>query len=259
MATPASAGTRRPGIRRRWSCFPDRRAEFLEGGRGLPLGAGTDTRYTQEIVELPVGSTLVLYSDGLVERRGESIDEGLERLRVAVAKAPRRTRSSSSSTCCRDGGRESGATTSQCWRCGCSRSHRSRCSCACRATSARSTSSATRCGVWLARAPVTGPRHTTSCSPSGKPARMRSSTPSDRPRGRRSQVWADLTTRGAPDRGRRHRHWSAPSGAPDRGFGLRLMRAAMTSVEIDSGEHGHAGDAREVSRRSPRARRIASF
>ena len=69
--------------------FPDRRIEFLEGGRGLPLGAGTETRYTQEIVELPVGTTIVLYSDGLVERRGESIDVGLERLRSAVLAGPR--------------------------------------------------------------------------------------------------------------------------------------------------------------------------
>ncbi len=69
--------------------FPDRGVEFLEGGRGLPLGAGTNTRYTQEIVELPVGTTLVLYSDGLVERRGESIDVGLERLRLAVSEGPR--------------------------------------------------------------------------------------------------------------------------------------------------------------------------
>ena len=68
--------------------FPDGRVEFMEGGRGLPLGAGTDTRYTQEIVELPVGTTLVLYTDGLVERRGESIDVGLERLRVAVSEGP---------------------------------------------------------------------------------------------------------------------------------------------------------------------------
>ena len=69
--------------------FPDGRVEFLEGGRGLPLGAGTDTRYTQEIVDLPVGTTLVLYTDGLVERRGESIDVGLDRLCLAVSEGPR--------------------------------------------------------------------------------------------------------------------------------------------------------------------------
>ncbi|MCZ4500456.1 MAG: sensor protein [Marmoricola sp.] len=31
-------------------------------------------------VALPVGSTLVLYTDGLVERRGEVLDVGFERL-----------------------------------------------------------------------------------------------------------------------------------------------------------------------------------
>ncbi|MBA3376268.1 MAG: SpoIIE family protein phosphatase [Actinobacteria bacterium] len=68
--------------------FPDGRVEFMEGGRGLPLGAGANTRYTQEILDLPVGTTLVLYTDGLVERRGESIDEGLARLRLAVSEGP---------------------------------------------------------------------------------------------------------------------------------------------------------------------------
>jgi anti-sigma regulatory factor (Ser/Thr protein kinase) len=63
--------------------YPDGGARYLEGGRGLPLGTGSATTYTQETVVLPVGSTLVLYTDGLVERRGEAIDEGLERLRQA--------------------------------------------------------------------------------------------------------------------------------------------------------------------------------
>jgi anti-sigma regulatory factor (Ser/Thr protein kinase)/GAF domain-containing protein len=68
--------------------YPDGRVELLEGGRGVPLGAGS-TRYTQDVVELPAGSVLVLYTDGLVERRGDSIDAGLDRLRAAVSEAPR--------------------------------------------------------------------------------------------------------------------------------------------------------------------------
>ncbi len=67
---------------------PDGRAEYIEGGRGLPLGTGANARYRQETVELPVGSTLIFYTDGLVERRSESIDEGLERLRTAAEDAP---------------------------------------------------------------------------------------------------------------------------------------------------------------------------
>jgi serine phosphatase RsbU (regulator of sigma subunit)/anti-sigma regulatory factor (Ser/Thr protein kinase) len=58
----------------------DGRVELLEGGRGLPLGTGIDSRYRQDVVTLPAGSTLLLYSDGLVERRGRSIDDGLRDL-----------------------------------------------------------------------------------------------------------------------------------------------------------------------------------
>jgi serine phosphatase RsbU (regulator of sigma subunit)/anti-sigma regulatory factor (Ser/Thr protein kinase) len=71
------------------AAFPDGRVELLEGARSLPLGAGPDTKYTQEVLELPVGTVLVLYTDGLVERRGQTIDEGFERLRLAVLEGPR--------------------------------------------------------------------------------------------------------------------------------------------------------------------------
>jgi CheY-like chemotaxis protein len=47
---------------------------------GAPAPAATD-----RIVELPPGATLVLYTDGLVERRGEIIDAGLSRLVAAAA------------------------------------------------------------------------------------------------------------------------------------------------------------------------------
>ncbi|HET6623628.1 MAG TPA: SpoIIE family protein phosphatase [Gaiellaceae bacterium] len=67
----------------------DGRVEFLEGGRGLPLGTGVAGTYSQDVVQLTAGSVLVLYTDGLVERRGASIDEGLERLLAAIADGPR--------------------------------------------------------------------------------------------------------------------------------------------------------------------------
>jgi serine phosphatase RsbU (regulator of sigma subunit)/anti-sigma regulatory factor (Ser/Thr protein kinase) len=69
--------------------FPDGRVELLEGGRGLPLGTGIESKYRQDTYELPAGSTVVLYTDGLVERRGRSIDEGLADLRSAVGGAPK--------------------------------------------------------------------------------------------------------------------------------------------------------------------------
>jgi serine phosphatase RsbU (regulator of sigma subunit)/anti-sigma regulatory factor (Ser/Thr protein kinase) len=69
--------------------FPDGRVELLEGGRGVPLGTGAASEYVQEVVELDSGSVLLLYTDGLVERRGESIDTGLDQLRTAVRTGPR--------------------------------------------------------------------------------------------------------------------------------------------------------------------------
>jgi anti-sigma regulatory factor (Ser/Thr protein kinase) len=69
--------------------YPDGRVELLEGGRGLPLGAGSDTRYRQDVAELPAGTALLLYTDGLVERRGRPIDEGFELLCEVARTGPR--------------------------------------------------------------------------------------------------------------------------------------------------------------------------
>ncbi|HEX5028061.1 MAG TPA: SpoIIE family protein phosphatase [Gaiellaceae bacterium] len=69
--------------------MPDGRVELLEGVRGLPLGTGVRTRYRQQTISLPAGSVVLLYTDGLVERRGKSIDDGLEALVQAVSAAPK--------------------------------------------------------------------------------------------------------------------------------------------------------------------------
>ncbi|MGN6688697.1 MAG: SpoIIE family protein phosphatase [Actinomycetales bacterium] len=49
------------------------------------LGAGARGSHVEQVEELETGSTLILYTDGLVERRGQSIDEGLSRLAEVVA------------------------------------------------------------------------------------------------------------------------------------------------------------------------------
>jgi serine/threonine-protein kinase RsbW len=65
----------------------DRRATYLEGGRSAPLGARGSMRRAEDLATLEPGSTLLVYSDGLYERRGESLDAGFERLRrVAMAR-----------------------------------------------------------------------------------------------------------------------------------------------------------------------------
>ena len=66
---------------------PDGTAELLEG-HDLLLGLLDDDPRADREVELSPGSVVLLFTDGLVERRGENISVGLERLCV-VAEAGR--------------------------------------------------------------------------------------------------------------------------------------------------------------------------
>jgi serine/threonine-protein kinase RsbW len=59
---------------------PDGRTRLLWEGRSPPLGSMLGERRDDAVARLEEGETLVLYTDGLVERRSESIDAGLERL-----------------------------------------------------------------------------------------------------------------------------------------------------------------------------------
>ncbi|HEU4979603.1 MAG TPA: SpoIIE family protein phosphatase [Solirubrobacterales bacterium] len=68
--------------------LPTGHVNELSGGGAPPLGVfeGFDCRPHK--VEIPPGSLLVLYTDGLVERRRESLDVGLDRLKRSLARAP---------------------------------------------------------------------------------------------------------------------------------------------------------------------------
>jgi serine phosphatase RsbU (regulator of sigma subunit) len=55
---------------------------LLEGEPGPPLGATTTADYPEHHLRLTKGDGLLLYSDGLVERHGASIDAGLTALRT---------------------------------------------------------------------------------------------------------------------------------------------------------------------------------
>jgi anti-anti-sigma factor len=57
---------------------------LLDGGLGPALGLPTAGPRPEAVGTLSPGATLVLYTDGLVERRGETLDDGLERLAAAV-------------------------------------------------------------------------------------------------------------------------------------------------------------------------------
>ncbi len=60
-------------------------SEFVDTPVGLPVGIDRDVSYSSRTVSAPPGATLLVFTDGLVERRGESIEVGLERLRSQVS------------------------------------------------------------------------------------------------------------------------------------------------------------------------------
>jgi anti-sigma regulatory factor (Ser/Thr protein kinase) len=62
----------------------DERSAFVDLPGSAPLGATRHPTYEEREHPIEPGSTLVLYTDGLVERAGESLDAGLERLTIAV-------------------------------------------------------------------------------------------------------------------------------------------------------------------------------
>lgn len=65
---------------------PNGRASFLTAGHGPLLGVDPELPRASASAFLPVNGTLLLYSDGLIERRGETLDLGLTRLRRNASK-----------------------------------------------------------------------------------------------------------------------------------------------------------------------------
>ncbi|MFF0276914.1 SpoIIE family protein phosphatase [Streptomyces sp. NPDC004330] len=69
----------------------DGRAEYLHTPRSVLLGTGTSIARGQDHAHLPPGSTLLLYTDGLIESRAHGIAHGLARLRRYAAAAAHHT------------------------------------------------------------------------------------------------------------------------------------------------------------------------
>jgi serine phosphatase RsbU (regulator of sigma subunit)/anti-sigma regulatory factor (Ser/Thr protein kinase) len=213
----------------------DGRVEYLDGGRGLPLGTGTSASYRQAVVELPHGSVLLFYTDGLIERRGRSLDEGLERLRAAVSTGPRDPERLAEHVLEHlfgdedrrddvvllvarllpvaprpldlrlDGGH----------------------------ASLRNAREALR--LWLASAPV-GEMDTHDIVLAAWEASANATEHSLSESGFRlfAQLVDDTVRIVVEDAGT----WAAPAARPDRGRGLQLMRALMSSVEVEPGPRG---------------------
>ncbi|MBB5135884.1 PAS domain S-box-containing protein [Thermocatellispora tengchongensis] len=68
-------------------CRSDGHVGYLRSAVSPPLGIGEREPYQTFREPLPPGTTLVLYTDGLIERRGESIDEGMTRLAERLAES----------------------------------------------------------------------------------------------------------------------------------------------------------------------------
>jgi serine phosphatase RsbU (regulator of sigma subunit) len=78
--TLASAGHMAPLV------LDDSGGRFLEVDAGVPIGVARETPYAAVTATVAPRSTLLAFTDGLVERRGETLDAGLARLqRVAMS------------------------------------------------------------------------------------------------------------------------------------------------------------------------------
>src|SRR5262249_38085913 len=62
-------------------------ASFLEGGRSVPIGAADPAVFRETSETLPPGATLLLYTDGLIERRDVPLERRLGQLQAGAAAA----------------------------------------------------------------------------------------------------------------------------------------------------------------------------
>ncbi|MEU2429378.1 GAF domain-containing SpoIIE family protein phosphatase [Streptomyces sp. NPDC007861] len=63
---------------------PDHRVRYLQGDPDLPLGVDTTLRRHDHTHPMPAGSTVVFFTDGLIEHRAHPFETGLERLAALV-------------------------------------------------------------------------------------------------------------------------------------------------------------------------------
>jgi anti-sigma regulatory factor (Ser/Thr protein kinase)/uncharacterized protein YigA (DUF484 family) len=71
--------------------LPGQEATVLDLPPDPPLGVRTRAARRATTVAVPPGALVCLYTDGLIERRGRSLDDGLEALRRVVTVAPAET------------------------------------------------------------------------------------------------------------------------------------------------------------------------
>jgi serine phosphatase RsbU (regulator of sigma subunit) len=64
---------------------PGAAPSYVWGDVGMPVGVTSKPRYVPITIDVPPRGVLLAFTDGLVERRGEPLDAGLERLRHAAS------------------------------------------------------------------------------------------------------------------------------------------------------------------------------
>ena len=62
-------------------------SRFVSTSIGVPIGVQPHQPYASTTISVPEAATLVVFTDGLIERRGEVIDIGLQRLRETAGQA----------------------------------------------------------------------------------------------------------------------------------------------------------------------------
>jgi serine phosphatase RsbU (regulator of sigma subunit)/integral membrane sensor domain MASE1/anti-sigma regulatory factor (Ser/Thr protein kinase) len=68
--------------------LPDGSTRYVDAGLAVPIAVSPASRFVEARVTLERGSTLILYTDGLIERRDASLGDGLARLAAEVAEGP---------------------------------------------------------------------------------------------------------------------------------------------------------------------------
>ncbi|MFN2561567.1 MAG: PP2C family protein-serine/threonine phosphatase [Jatrophihabitans sp.] len=68
-------------------CVTSDHAVYVDTPVGVPIGVASPHAYSSSSVTVPPGATLLIYTDGLIERRGENLNAGLDRLRALATSA----------------------------------------------------------------------------------------------------------------------------------------------------------------------------
>jgi PAS domain S-box-containing protein len=67
---------------------PSGAVRLVDGATGLLVGVDAGTHRETVSLDVPAGSTLIAYTDGLIERSGQDMDQGIDELCERLARAP---------------------------------------------------------------------------------------------------------------------------------------------------------------------------